>query len=257
MTNAWPENKPDTLENICLGVCAQNPQTFSVQDDYGRLLMKPGVDILPGVIDKLVSTLQQDDILDIRWLNLFQDTSATRLTRIDLSGCNVEERDLNIVTNHPLQELILTNAVLPINTVECINKLSRTLRILKFENFEQDTDITLTSILTELVEGDPQIKDGDNRHFGKDFIINTPNLRILSLRDCDFKEPDFCIFGALLNPLTRLTHLDLSRCFLDAEHLKCLEQLRSLMWFNFSNVIFNIEIFREALEYICKCKNLR
>ncbi|XP_060075912.1 protein zer-1 homolog [Ylistrum balloti] len=259
MTNAWPDNKPDTLENICLNVCAQNQETFCVEDPDGKLSIKPGVDILPGVVDRLVTALQKDGILDLKWINLFRDTSSTRLTRIDLSRCIVKDTEMNIVTDHPLQELILTDTVLSKNTIECVNKLSRTLRILKYENNPQEsmTDLTFTGVIAEMLEN-LQINIVGEKQFGKDFFVNTPNLRILSLRDCYFKDSyQSCCLNILLNPLTRLTHLDLSRSVLDGAHLKCLENLHNLMWLNLSQIMFKSDDLEHAIDHVCKCKNLR
>ncbi|OWF49357.1 protein zer-1 homolog [Mizuhopecten yessoensis] len=259
MTNAWPDNKPDTLENICLGVCAQNQETFCVEDPDGKLSIRPGVDILPGVVDRLVSALKKDDVLDLKWINLFRDTSLTRLTRIDLSRCSVSDTEMNIVTDHPLHELILTNTVLSKNTVECINKLSRTLRILKYENnpHESATEQSFTGVIADMLETG-QINNFGEKQFGIDFFVNTPNLRILSLRDCYFREfHQSCSLEVLLTPLTKLTHLDLSRCVLDVQHLKCLENLRNLMWLNLSHLMFMPDELEQVIEHVCKCKQLR
>ncbi|XP_069122313.1 LOW QUALITY PROTEIN: protein zer-1 homolog [Argopecten irradians] len=259
MTNAWPSNRPDTLENICLGVCAQNQETFCVEDPDGKLSVRPGADILPGVVDRLVTALQKDDVLDLKWISLFRDTSLTRLTRIDLSRCVLGETEMDIVTDHPLQELILTDTVLSKNTVECINKLSRTLRILKYENNPQEsmTDLTFTGLIADMLEN-PQINNVGEKQFGKDFFINTPNLRILSLRDCFFKEShQSCNLQILLNPLNRLTHLDLSRCLLDIVQLQSLQNLHNLMWLNLSQIMLMPDELEQVLEHVCKCKNLR
>lgn len=259
MTNTWPSNRPDTLENICLGVCAQNQETFCVEDPDGKLSVRPGADILPGVVDRLVTALQKDDVLDLKWISLFRDTSLTRLTRIDLSRCVLGETEMDIVTDHPLQELILTDTVLSKNTVECINKLSRTLRILKYENNPQEsmTDLTFTGLIADMLEN-PQINNVGEKQFGKDFFINTPNLRILSLRDCFFKEShQSCNLQILLNPLNRLTHLDLSRCLLDIVQLQSLQNLHNLMWLNLSQIMLMPDELEQVLEHVCKCKNLR
>lgn len=256
--NIWPENNTDSLETLCLRTCVQNPETFSYSENE-NIHLRPGVNLLPGVCDRLITTLQEDDILDTKWLNLFRDKTLTRLCRINLTECHLTSEHMEILSSHPIQDLILKNTVLPQNIVKCVNHLHRTLRVLKFDSDDEVLEGATIGdlVLHELSTLGADIDDCRRGNvFGRDYIFNCPNLRILSLRNFDFKSfNNSDTLGTILCPLTRLSHLDLTRSFVEVEFMDCLEVLHNLMWLCLSNV--RILDLKQAMENICKCPKLR
>lgn len=250
MATSWPENNPETLEDLCLKVAAKNIVAYADKSIDGYTL-KEGISLQhPSLCDKLFQSMYEEYPTDLAWLKIFRDTSLTRLNRVNLSWRRIDTRDLEFICKHPIRELDLSNCHLKWEHVLIINELGGTLLSLII-----DDSFGLVQSLSET-------KDSTHVDEGKfciEYVFKCPKLKKLLLRDAYFKntsiEDGTSILPAILNPLKNLNSLDLSCCVFDIELLDSIDQLENLCSLYLSGV--NIEDMLEALKTICKAKKLR
>lgn len=214
--------------------------------------LKEGISLQhPSLCDKLFQSMYEEYRTDLTWLNIFKDTSLTRLNRVNLS-C-IDTRVLEIICKHPIRELILIYSHLKWEHVLIINKLGGTLLSLIIDNSYRLAK-SLSIILKTKVS-----QNIDEGKFCTEYVFKCPKLKKLLLRDAYFKntsiEDGTSILPAILNPLKNLNSLDLSCCVFDIELLDSIDQLENLCSLYLSGV--NIEDMLEALKTICKAKKLR
>ncbi|KAK4292197.1 hypothetical protein Pmani_035017 [Petrolisthes manimaculis] len=261
----WENNSPDTLLDICCKYLISHPDTFC--DEHGSgggggvggqgpWVLRPAVALPTELCEKLINLWQDRDptALDDRFINIFRDLSCTRLKRVNVRNTLVTDVGLGVLLSHNLVELDISNCKkLSERTLDNINKFGENLTTLVLG---KTRDILLESFVThthtnscEEEVSDPsapsQIKKDKKGH-----ILRTPNLRKLVVRD--FIQPNESeYFGLLLQPLTRLTHLDLAGCmFLQARHLLPLKQLISLN-------LHSVQRMQEALPLLSELKSLK
>lgn len=248
MATSWPENDPETLEDLCLKVAAKNINAYADKSVDGYTL-KEGISLQhPSLCDKLFQSMYEEYPTDLSWLTIFRDTSLTRINRVNLSWRPIDTRALEFICKHPIRELDLSHCNLEWKHVQIINKLGGTLLSLIIDDS------------FELVKSLSETKDytATDEKFCTEFVFKCPNLKKLMLRDAYFKtfvEESTGILPAILNPLKNLNSLDLSCCVFDIELLDSIDQLENLRSLDLSGV--NIEDMLEALKTICKATKLR
>lgn len=250
MATSWPENDPETLEDLCLKVAAKNIDAYADKSVDGYTL-KEGISLQhPSLCDKLFQSMYEEYPTDLAWLKIFRDTSLTRLNRVNLSWRPIDTRALEFICKHPIRELDLSHCNLKWKHVQIINKLGGTLLSLIIDDsFGLVQSLSETKVST----------DTDEEKFCTEYVFKCPNLKKLLLRDAYFKntlvEDGTSILPAILNPLKNLNSLDLSCCVFDIELLDSIDQLENLRSLDLSGV--NIEDMLEALKTICKATKLR
>lgn len=248
MATSWPENNPETLEDLCLKVAAKNIDAFADKSDDGYTL-KEGISLQhPSLCDKLFQSMNEEYSNDLAWLTIFYDTSLTRLNRVNLSWRPIDIRALESICKHHIRELDLSHCNLEWEHARIINKLGEKLVSLKIDN---------SFGLVESLIRSSHFGDLKEEKFCTVFVFKCPNLKRLMIRDAYFKENEDepCILPAILNPLKNLNHLDLSCCVFDIELLDSIDQLENLCSLDLSGV--NIEDMLEALKTICKATKLK
>lgn len=243
MATPWPENNPETLEDLCLKVAAQNIDAFAFKSSEGLYSLKDGISLLhPSLCDKLFQSMYEENPKDLTWLTIFRDTSLTRLNKVNLSWRSISVPDLTFLCKHPIRELDLSHCNLNEEHLKVINELGGTLLSLVIEDAY---DLT-------------------QHGFCVDYVFQCPNLRKLVIRDAyyeDFRSGgldapgDHRVLAAMLCPLKTLTYLDLSCCVVSIEIIESLEKMEHLLSLDLSGV--HIETMEDALRKICKIKTLR
>ena len=243
MATPWPENNPETLEDLCLKVAAQNIDAFAFKSSEGLYSLKDGISLLhPSLCDKLFQSMYEENPKDLTWLTIFRDTSLTRLNKVNLSWRSISVPDLTFLCKHPIRELDLSHCNLNEEHLQVINELGGTLLSLVIEDAY---DLT-------------------QHGFCVDYVFQCPNLRKLVIRDAyyeDFRSGgldapgDHSVLAAMLCPLKTLTYLDLSCCVVSIEIIESLEKMEHLLSLDLSGV--HIETMEDALRKICKIKTLR
>ncbi|XP_061183623.1 protein zer-1 homolog isoform X1 [Saccostrea echinata] len=263
MPCSWPENNPESLEDLCMKVAVKNIHSFAEKLHSGYRL-KEGISLQhPSLCDKLFQSMYEEYPNDLAWLSIFKDTSFTRLNRVDLSWRSLEADSLNFACGHPVRELNLSHCNLDEGHVRIINKLGGTLLSLIIGDAFELIKNLIGKV--DLMDCDlaPKLDGKDENKFGLDYIFKCPNLRKLVIRDALFEDSDdqndpssgHSVLAAILCPLKNLTYLDLSSCVIDLEFMDCLEELENLLSLDLSCI--SIENLQEALKNICKAKKLR
>lgn len=257
MTNNWPINEPDSLEDLCVQTCVNHVKTLAVKSSLQKYELKPGVCILvPSICDKLfkqfVETQQKDSNI-WSWVGLFSDTEKTRLCKVQLPPSLQTEWEITTnkvvehVLNHPLKQLDIDCTFLH-DLFTVIN--SSTAR---------------NSLLSFSIEGQEYVDDILRKHFQTlnlqpgdtipDIRLELPHLQRLVVRDVKRHDLGLLPGGEILHLVPQLTHLDLSRCVLSSRALKSLTYGQRLVWLNLNCVIF--ESHSEFIDSICKLHKLR
>lgn len=261
MASPWPENNPESLEDLCLKVVVKNLDSFADKFSDGYRL-KEGISLQhPSLCDKLFQSMYEEYRKDMSWLSILRDSSLTRITRVNLSWCAVDANSLKSLCGHPIRELDLSHCNLDESCVRIINKLSDTLLSLIIgDAYGLVQDLIGKGHLMDC-NYTPEAEDFDDKYC-LDYVFKCPNLRKLVIRDAYFENDDqddassgHTVLAAILCPLKNLTYLDLSSCVFDIELMDCLEELKNLLSLDLSCV--NIGNMQEALKNICKAKKLR
>lgn len=97
------ENTPYTLQDLCLqslGKYLTSTNLFLVALD--------GLSLPTELCERLLHyQVQEDGNLDAQFVNIFEDTSCTRLKRVSFKLCTLKEREAEILLRHELRELEL------------------------------------------------------------------------------------------------------------------------------------------------------
>ncbi|XP_062602137.1 protein zer-1 homolog [Saccostrea cucullata] len=264
MACSWPDNNPECLEDLCMKVVVKNIDSFADKLTNGYKL-KEGISLQhPSLCDKLFQSMYEEYPDDLAWLSIFNDTSFTRLNRVDLSWRSIDAETLSFACGHPIRELNLSHCNLDEGHVRVINKLGGTLLSLIIgDAYSLIQNLIGYLYLMDMSELDSEPDCNDGNKFCLDYIFKCPNLRKLVLRDALFEGDDnktdpssgHSVLAAILCPLKNLTYLDLSSCVIDLELMDCLEELENLLSLDLSCI--SINDLQEALKNICKAKKLR
>lgn len=256
MATPWPENNPETLEDLCLKVAAQNIDAFAFKSSEGYSL-KDGISLLhPSLCDKLFQSMYEENPKDETWLTIFRDTSLTRLNKVNLSWRSISVPDLTFLCKHPIRELELSHCNLNEKHIKVINELGGTLLSLIIE----DAYDLAQHLFQWIKSAGATEEDG----FCVDYVFQCPKLKKLVIRDAYLEDSssgerdspgDQSVLAAMLCPLKTLTYLDLSCCVVGIEIIESLEKMEHLLSLDLSGV--HIEKMEDALRKICKIKTLR
>lgn len=250
----WEDNSPEPLLDICGKYVIGHPETFCIMHQHSGLwFLRPGTALPTELCEKLISLWQDKDpeALDDRFINIFRDLTNTRLKRVNLRNSSVSDDGLSVLLTHNLIELDISNcSKLSERTLDNINKYCDNLMTLVIGKTK---DILPSSVLSwsqaELSndsENSP-IKEGKQR----DYILRTPNLRKLVVREL-IQPKHHEYFVMLLQPLTRLTHLDLSGCFF-LHDIKYILPMKNLVSIN----LHNVQRIQDAIPVLSEIKTLK
>ncbi|CAG9767948.1 unnamed protein product [Ceutorhynchus assimilis] len=230
----------EKLLDLCFNYINKKLESICEFTGYsGYLKLKDNISLPVEICEKLLSVRSQSlQSIDSNFINIFKDTNNTRLKRVRLRKSKILDHDLEVLLSHQLRELELVRS--KELTHNCIKHISTYGASLVTLIIGDDVNIFPLSIYAFI-----DIHD----NCGQNFIFNTPNLQKFALKNCH-GLPDF-FYQMLLNPMNKLTHLDLSNCdsldnFTYTEHLT---SLRTLILYNVSNI-------DEMLPAICKLKTL-
>ncbi|KAG0730508.1 Protein zer-1 [Chionoecetes opilio] len=224
----WEDNSPEPLLDICGKYVIAHPETFCVKHQLSGLwFLRPGSALPTELCERLIGLWQDLDPekLDDRFINIFRDLSNTRLKRINLRSSSVSDDGLSVLLSHNLIELDISNCrKLSERTLANINKKGGNLLTLVIG---KTNDILPSTVSLESSSDKEDSPASEAKQ--KDYILRTPNLRKLVVRDLIQPRYDG-YFVVLLKPLTRLTHLDLSGCFYlhDIKYLRPMKHLVSI-----------------------------
>ena len=240
----WEENSPEPLIDLCARQVVCHPYTFCVYFEPTGWKLKSDVALPSEICEKLISIWQDLDPsrLDDNFIEIFEDLSVTRLKRANLKGSNVSDWSIEVLLKHELVELDITSCdKLNKQTVEYINQRGAKLLSLILGQSQNIFPVLESS----------SMKDGSCPIVKQGYILNTPNLRRLVVRDLYYPmEPHF--FALLLKPLHKLTHLDLSGCcFLNEMYY--MQHLNYLVYLN----LHAVQRIQDAINVILGLKTLR
>ncbi|ENN81456.1 protein zer-1 homolog [Dendroctonus ponderosae] len=230
-------SEPKKLLDLCFNYINKDLEAICEFTGYsGYLKLKHGISLPVEICEKLLSVRSESLYsVDSSFINIFKDTSNTRLKRVRLRKGKIYDHDLEVLLSHELLDLdIAQNKDLSHN---CIRHLST------------HGSSLLSLSIGEHVNIFPALTFGNMEKWPQNCILNVPNLRRFALKGCHHLPDTF--YAVLLNPMTYLTHLDLSNCgslgsFSYSEHLV---SLRSL-------ILYNVDNIDEMIPAICKLKTL-
>ena len=229
--DAWPPNIPETLENVCLNYFVENIFKFLDEDevDVFNYRFKPGVTFPQGLSDKLLNRLitntKHPYDPDLNLLSLFEDRTCSALTELGLRYTSVTCDQLAFLCSHPIRNLDISycKAITSESYVDAINQTCNSLRTLRIGGNVQFERLLLilaenANRLNEL----PKFLDrGDNPSINSHkAVLKLPNLYSLVLRDIKFRTSEELYLSQqvpsflqhVIQPLRKLTHLDLCEC---------------------------------------------
>ncbi|CAG9832003.1 unnamed protein product [Diabrotica balteata] len=233
---------PETLLDICFDYINKHPGTICNPNVSSKeLQLMDGLSLPVEICERLLNVRNNSlTPVDSNFINLFSNTDCTRLKRVKLRQTEIQNQDLETLLKHSLIELDLS--LCPNLTSNCIYYFSYYSSNLQSLSIGEETDIF------------PVRRFGmsplDQEFYEKGYIFMAPNLKRLTLKGLHLLNPDF--YKILLQPLSSLTHLDLSNCsdlynFLYTQHLVNLTSL----------ILYNVEGIESKIPAICKLKNLR
>ncbi|KAK6195403.1 hypothetical protein SNE40_000841 [Patella caerulea] len=223
MTNGWPDNSPDRLEDICVQFCATNIETFAAKNETsGQYDLQEGITLPKSICDKLLKALVDIKPSTVHEnFTIFSDTARSQLSSICLRKSRINDKCLKLLENQPIVDLELSNCQeLTRESLKTINKFQRTLKSVRIEG---------RSLFYNC--------DENTNALDESAVLECPNLRTLCIQDYDFNNPDDLVLSTFLLTLPRLTHLDLSNCGLCAEHVTSFQSLPQLRSLNLSNIM--------------------
>lgn len=253
-SSKWEES-PDSLWEICLNYCVNNPSVFSEYDEEKKVhVLREGVTFPPFVSESILNARRENGyVLDDAFLYIFKDPVRTVLKHICLRDSHVTDAALQWLLRHHPAELDISgcHSISEVETIHTINKYSSRLNSLFIgNNLKLLRNIEISD--NHNGSGDGQ-QDGIQRIFGGNYVFDCPQLRVFSLHDLtedEYQTHD--IVATILAPFKHLTYLDMSGCDIELEFLEMLKNLTALILYNVS--IFSIS---DAFSNIAKLKNLR
>lgn len=250
----WEENSPEPLLDICGKYVIAHPETFCVMHQYSGLwFLRPGIALPTELCEKLISLWQDKDpeALDYRFINIFRDLANTRLKRVTLRNSKVSDDGLSVLLAHNLIELDISNCCeLSERTLENINKYGDSLLTLVIGKTNNILPSSVPAWAQTELSNDSEnspVKEGKQR----DYILRTPNLRKLVVREL-IQPKHHEYFVLLLQPLTKLTHLDLSGCFF-LHDIKYILPMKNLVSIN----LHSAQRIQDAIPVLSEIKTLK
>lgn len=231
---------PEKLLDICFEYVNKHLETICRYDPVSdNLQLMEGVALPVELCERLLNVRSNSfTIINSSFINIFRNTDCTRLKRVRLRKSDIQDDDLEILLKHRLTELDISYS--PSLTTNCIGYITEYGSSLLTLSIGENTEIFPTKIFGKLKVNE----------YEKNYIFLAPNLKRLSLKGLNMLQPDF--YMLLLNPLTNLTHLDLSHCS-DLRSFDYTEHLSNLS----SLVLYNVDGIDTKVPAICKLVNLR
>ncbi|CAK9810135.1 Protein zer-1 homolog [Anthophora quadrimaculata] len=232
---------PESLAERCFQVICKNLDIISVKDKRGYRNLLEGVVCPSEICDKLIEyvlhMIRNDSNEDHDcFFTIFKNVWVTKLKHVKVVGSNMTDQSVQILTNHKLVKLELTDCPnLTEQSVEYINANAENLHTLVCHGTSK---YIILSKLTAYQE--------------RGYLFKIPNLRTLALEHVRISAPEYNI---LLSGLTNLTNLDLSNS-LDVGGFDFFHLVPNLI----SLVLYNVKISNHAEAFvsnICHLKNLR
>ncbi|CAH1179540.1 unnamed protein product [Phaedon cochleariae] len=231
---------PDSLVDICFNYVNKHLETVCKCDSStGDLQLMDGLALPVELCERLLNVRCNSlTPVNSKFINIFKNTDCTRIKRVRLRKSEIQDKDLEILLKHRLTELDISHS--PGLTANCIKYITGYGGNLVSLGIGENTEIFSPEGYSKL----------DQEDYENSFIFLTPNLKRLSLRGLASMQPEF--YMLLLNPLTNLTHLDLSNCsdLHNFSYTKHLSNLHSL-------ILYNVSGIDSKLHAICKLINLR
>ena len=275
--DVWPPNIPETLENLCLDYFVENIFKFldEEEDIYFQYRFKPGISFPQGISDKLLNKLITHTKHlydpDLNLYSIFQDRNCTALTELNLRYTSVTSEQLAFLCTHPVRNLDISycKAITSDTYIEAINKTSSSLRTLRIGG-----NVQFQRLLLILAENANAEKEEQRNLDRGDYVcvnsqkevLKLPNLCSLVLRDIKFRTSEEMYLAQqvpsflqhVIQPLRKLTHLDLCECQFVHETLEEIGNLElpCLVFLSLCDVL-NGHV--AALDNLCsgKLRNLR
>ncbi|XP_036443896.1 protein zer-1 homolog [Colossoma macropomum] len=251
-------DNPDSLMALCTVFCLKNlRRTMCYAGVRNRLYLRPDVFLPSEICDKLVNVYMELVHTDSNFepqdgfFQLFFDPRSTRLTRLQLKGDFVRDKDLEAIGKQDLIELNLTS---------CNHLSARSLRTLcSFKhtlvslNLFGCANIFFHKTRAPLACSEDDDEDEEERlprhAVDSDFTFQGFNrLRLLNLGNL----PAEVDVEALLKPLPALTSLDLSGVHLarPAFLAQWRDRLASL-------VLYNVDLSEDLISTVVQMSRLR
>lgn len=239
------DNYPDPLFEQCIKYVLRNLYILANSDPFTKFLqLKEGLTLPSVICEKLLDFYQHNGyVVDDRFVNLFKNPDAARLNRIKLRNSTISDDGLCMLVSSNPVELDITNCSrLSGESLTHINRNGEKLVSLSLSSSSQ--------VLPDTLMTECHRRDEDN-YERRGYILKTPNLKKLTVRKL-YVPGEKIYFQLLLNPLKKLTYLDLSGCF-DLGNLSYLAELPNLT----SLVLFNVQRLQSAIPSIMKLTNLK
>ncbi|XP_014602206.1 PREDICTED: protein zer-1 homolog [Polistes canadensis] len=234
---------PETLIDLCFKLICDNLDIISIKDKHGHRILRKGLAFPAEICHKFIEHMQRSKKggSDDWFINIFKDTTATRLKRVKITNCNLTDASVQILMKHKLTDLELTNCCdLTELSIEHVNANSENLRSLVFHGVSIALPIRLVA------------DENSSNYYKRGYVFKTPNLRRLALGYVGIPEKEYSL---LLAGLTNLTHLDLSNHF-QGLNFEFYDQVPNLLSLTLYNVKVNVDPIA-FVNNICHLKKLR
>lgn len=269
------QNEPDTLVEMCISYCVNYPDIFTEEDptySYEDILsrddhkappsLKSGLILPINLCDRLLSYYTSnatsawnpnalyDDIM-----NIFKDVERTQLSKaVFRADFGLFYKGIEMLCEHPLRQLELSCCNYCNHTPKTVflplKKLESTLKVLKLWQKEGCPHCKYEFVAQML----KMQQDTD--------ILTCKNIQVLSLQNFQFDGlSDIYSVGSffrqLVSPLVQLTHLDISGCTVNENHLSFLSDIKNLLYLNLANINIAPSYLKKAVEVIVTATKLR
>lgn len=230
---------PERLLDICFDYINKHLKAICPVDDSGKMQLMENLSLPVEICERLLNVRSNSFTpINSSFINIFRNTSCTRLKRVRLRKTDITDDDLEILLKHRLTELEISNSPnLTSSCINCLNEYGISLYSLSIgEN---------TNIFPPKIYGKIKVNE-----YERNYIVLVPMLKRLSLKSLKMLPSDF--YSIFLYRLTNLTYLDLSNCsdlgtFEYSEHLANLTSL----------ILYNVSGMKSMVPAICKLTNLR
>uniref|UniRef100_A0AAR2LUU7 Protein zer-1 homolog n=1 Tax=Pygocentrus nattereri TaxID=42514 RepID=A0AAR2LUU7_PYGNA len=257
-------DNPDSLMALCTVFCLKNlRRTMCYTGVRNRLYLRPDVFLPSEICDKLVNVYMELVHTDSNFVpqdgffQLFFDPRSTRLTRLQLKGDFVRDKDLEAIGKQDLIELNLTSCNhLSARSLQTLSSFKHTLVSL---NLFGCANIFFHKTRAPLARGEDD--DEEEKSFVNRFRIVLVRLRDVLLCLQGFNRLRLLNLGnlpaevdveVLLKPLPALTSLDLSGVYLarPAFLAQWRDRLASL-------VLYNVDLSEDLISTVVQISRLR
>ncbi|KFM75185.1 hypothetical protein X975_10634, partial [Stegodyphus mimosarum] len=266
--SVWVDNSPDSLFDITIRYCIKNPITFCRYLPWpAEYQLHEGLSLPEEICERmlLLSKTELNEESFKKFIRIFKDNNRTRIRRVDLSDSGIEDISMEIVGEHPVSELNISDCQrlsrLSLNYIAKLKdslislNIGSSIQILNDEDLSQipgdEDDHLIHRYMGGLFHqqvGEAILTGGDHHDFPP--FLELPRLRKLTIHGLADARGNFC-FKQLLNSTENLTHVDLTGCSVsNLDYLFCQKHLVSLVLCDVVDVV-------DCIRGICEIKSLR